>query len=340
MKITNLIKGCFFLVALTLVPAIATATPKNFLVDDAPCAGRLIQTYFDTTRGDVPVLATPLFGAVFTGNQAVLKGFLYLPNQSNVANSPKNLPLIIFDHGSGKPVNDMCEMATYFTDQGYALFIPHRRGHGLSTGIYWTDFLDQACNRTAQDPFGVCGRVLSNTFLLTYLQDQTFEVAQAISYLSTLTNSSRQPIINSDKVAIMGHSFGGMVTLFNNNILTNHKLAIDIAGASESWDFFDEEDGTDTPDNSNSIRMLKEAVRGANKPIFFLEPKNDVSIRPTVIFSKVAGDHAERYQASIYAPVPNVSSTEDAHTRFVTDQEQIHKWGPAALEFMSRFGVK
>jgi hypothetical protein len=138
----------------------------------------------------------------------------------------------------------------------------------------------------------------------------------------------------------MGHSFGGMVTLFNNNILTNHKLAIDIAGASESWDFFDTEDGTNTPDNSNSIRILKDAVRGANKPIFFLEPKNDVSIRPTVIFSKVAGDHEERYQATIYGPVPDVSSTEEAHSKFVTDHDQVLKWGPAALEFMSRFGVR
>jgi hypothetical protein len=96
----------------------------------------------------------------------------------------------------------------------------------------------------------------------------------------------------------MGHSFGGMVTLFNNNVLTNHRAAVDIAGASESWDYFDRDDGNNTPDESASIDKLRAAVRGANKPIFFFEPKNDVSLRPTVVLSKVAGDHSERYQAA------------------------------------------
>jgi hypothetical protein len=81
-------------------------------------------------------------------------------------------------------------------------------------------------------------------------------------------------------------------------------------------------------------------VRDASKPIFFFEPKNDVSIRPTVVLSKVAGDHSERYQAAIYAPVPGVRAGEEAHGKFVTDHDEVQKWGPAVIEFLSRFGVK
>lgn len=120
---------------------------------------------------------------------------------------------------------------------------------------------------------------------------------------------------------------------------------MDIAGASESWDYFDADDGNNTPDESASIETLKAAVRGANKPIFFFEPKNDVSLRPTVVLSKVAGDHSERYQAAIYGPVPpdpgerSIDPTH-AHGKFVTDPDQIQKWGPAVVEFLSRFGVK
>ena len=315
---------------------------------DAPstvCQGGMTLTYYDSSRGDLPVFLTPFYGFVFTGNRAILKGYLYLPDNSTVADSHKNLPLIVFNHGSDRSAGEQCEMAAYFTDKGFAFFVPHRRGHGLSTGVYFADFLDQVCHRTDQNPFGTCGRVINNSLLLDYLQDQTFEVAQAISYLSSLTNSSHEPIINPNKVAIMGHSFGGIVTLFNNNLLTNHRAAVDIAGASESWDFYDGDDGNNTPDESVSIEKLKDAVRGANKPIFFFEPKNDVSLRPTVVLSKVAGDHEERYQAAIYGPVPpdpgerSIDPTH-AHGKFVTDHDQVQKWGPAVIEFLSRFGVK
>jgi len=309
------------------------------------CQGQMTLTYYDSARGDLPVFLTPFYGFVFTDGRATLKGYLYLPGHSTVADSPRNLPLIVFNHGSDRSGGEQCEMATYFTDKGFAFFVPHRRGHGLSTGVYYTDFLDQVCHRTDQNPFGTCGRVVNNSLLLDYLQDQTFEVAQAISYLSSLTNSSHHLIINPNKVAIMGHSFGGMVTLFNNNLLINHRAAVDIAGASESWDYFDADDGNNTPDESASIETLKAAVRGANKPIFFFEPKNDVSLRPTVVLSKVAGDHSERYQAAIYGPVPpdpgerSIDPTH-AHGKFVTDPDEIQKWGPAVVEFLSRFGVK
>ncbi|HXI90160.1 MAG TPA: hypothetical protein VNO24_09115 [Blastocatellia bacterium] len=309
------------------------------------CDGGLTLTYYDSSRGDVPVLLTPYYGFAFTGGRSILKGYLYLPDSSTVAASPKNLPLIVFNHGSDLSAGEQCAMAAYFSSNGFAFFVPHRRGHGLSTGVYYTDFLDQVCHRTDANPFGTCGRVLNNSLLLDYLQDQTFEVAQAISYLSSLTNSSQQLIINPNRVAIMGHSFGGMVTLFNNNVLTNHRAAVDIAGASESWDYFDRDDGNNTPDESASIDRLRAAVRGANKPIFFFEPKNDVSLRPTVVLSKVAGDHSERYQAAIYGPVPpdpgdrSIDPTH-AHGKFVTDADEIHKWGPAVIEFLARFGVK
>ena len=310
---------------------------------EVTCEGRITETYFDSSRGDLPVLPTPFFPFVFTSGRSILKGYLYLPGHSTVADSPRNLPLIVFNHGSEQSAYEYCEVATYFTDKGFAFFIPYRRGQGLSTGMYYTDFLDLICGRSDQNPFGTCGRVGNNAVLLDYLQDQTFEVAQAISYVSSLKNSAGERIINPNRIAIGGHSFGGMVTLFNNRLLTNHKAAIDIAGASESWDYFDgddETDGDNTPDNSASIRFLKDAVRDANKPIFFLEPKNDVSIRPTVVLSKVAGDHSDRYQAAIYGPVPGVRAGEEAHGKFVTDPDEIHKWGPAVIEFLARFGVK
>src|SRR6185295_17355060 len=108
----------------------------------------------------------------------------------------------------------------------------------------------------SQPPWGTCGRAVYHSLVLAYLQDQTFEVAQAIAYLSAMKNAFGVQIINPGRIAIMGHSYGGMVTVFNNRFLNTHSVAVDIAGASESWESFDGDDGASTPDSSASITML------------------------------------------------------------------------------------
>ena len=312
----------------------------------APCAGRITVAYYPLLLAPVPTtFLSQAPWSLATGGVTTFQGYLYLPGHSSISGSPKNLPAIIFSHGSGQPVSEVCAMATYFTDRGFAFFVPHRRGHGLSTGVLWSDYLDQVCNRTAQQPFGTCGRVNNNELLLDYLADQTFEVARAMEFLLWIKNAAGDRVVNPNKVALMGHSFGGMVTLFNNAVMNDHRAAVNIAGASESWDYFDEDDGLNTPDNSQSIRILKSAVRSANKPIFSFQPKNDVSIRPISVLSAVAIDDLQRHQAAIYGPVPpdpgdERIDTETAHGKFVTDAGQIEKWGPAVIEFLARFGVK
>ena len=300
------------------------------------CNDRIDVTY---SSGLQPTAVQPWFiSSLRTDGVIKLKGYLYLPGGKSISDSLDELPAIIYNHGSGSTnhgqiVNHACEMAEYFTSRGFAFFIPHRRGHGDSTGMYVGDFVDiMAANQSS---------AAKHAWTLLYLQDQTYEVSRAIDFLSTLKNSAKKPVIDMNKVAIMGHSYGGMVTLFNNNLLTTHKAAVDIAGASESWDAYDNEDGS-LDNSSASIDVLKAAVRGANKPIFFFEPKNDVSTRPTIVLSKVAGDADERYQAAIYGPVPldPGETTTDAHSKFVTEQDQVEKWGPAVIEFLARHGVK
>lgn len=164
----------------------------------------------------------------------------------------------------------------------FAFFVPHRRGQGLSTGVGVEGFL-KCYARPGQDPqhpTGTCTAEEFDRHQLEYLKLENFEVQKAIDYLLTLKNLNHAPIIDADKIAIMGHSFGGITTLLRNAELTDQKVAVNIAGASESWEKYDTEDGLSTPDDSPSVDMLKDAVRHAHRPIFFLEPKNDESTRP------------------------------------------------------------
>src|SRR5205807_688678 len=138
----------------------------------------------------------------------------------------------------------------------------------------------------------------------------SFEVAKAIEYMLTLRNNGDHRIIDPDKIAIMGHSFGGIVTIFSNASLNDHKAAISISAVSESWTAFDEEDGKGTPDDSDSIRLLKGAASDGIRPTYFLTPANDVNTRPVFVLSRAAAheDFAfitpREVQAALFPAVP------------------------------------
>ncbi|MGH9889583.1 MAG: alpha/beta hydrolase family protein, partial [bacterium] len=229
--------GSAVLLACLFTSTLAGAVDFTCPTDDSPTPWRKTRIYFDPPRSEWSSLSGFLCRTDSAGNCADIKlrGFLYLPD-GNVADSRKDMPLVIFNHGSGWAAPDPCEMAAYFNRHGYALFLPHRRGHGGSTGLNDFDYMD-LCN-------GICDPVTAHLRLLGYLEDQNFEVRKAIDFMRGLRNSAGERIIDPEKIAIVGHSFGGMLALFNNVKLSAPKVVIPIAPASESWQAFDREDGT------------------------------------------------------------------------------------------------
>ena len=229
-----------------------------------------------------------------------------------VRTAAHDLPLIIFVEGSWSnpdPTHpeipnpnlypNSCAMGRYFTRRGYAFLAIVRRGYFPSTGT--NEIVRFA---PANDP--TTGRV-KNKRLLDYLANESFEVQEALTYMIQLTSLSGEPVIDYRKIGLMGHSYGGFVTLFygtpNNtgplfdagNIFFFPKAKTIIAVASESWDAFDSEDGPqgyggDLDDESESIQQLKRAARSSPFPTYILEPQNDVSTRPTTVLSRAMAD--------------------------------------------------
>lgn len=257
-----------------------------------------------------------------------LKGWLYLPGGKSIAASTAGLPLLVFIHGSSTgTVTHPTEMARYFTGQGYAFFALHRRGHGDSTGRN-LDF--PTCSG--------CTPTQAHLKELGYQQDQTFEVRHAIKHLLTLKNSPAAKLVDPAQIAFMGHSYGGDITLFSDELDLGQKTAVSIAAGSESWAAYDNEDGT-INDASPSITKLKNAVAAHTEPLMFLEPTNDCSTRPLVVLSKVVGDQGKPYEATLFGRVPNVSTCEDAHVGFVTRHSEVFSWGPSVRAWLHRQGV-
>src|SRR5437870_9902633 len=84
-----------------------------------------------------PGAATPR-EVVFPSGGLELHGYLWEPS----GRGP--FPAVLYNHGSEKLPGSKPVLGAFFTTQGFAFFVPHRRGQGLSPGPYISDIVAQA----------------------------------------------------------------------------------------------------------------------------------------------------------------------------------------------------
>ena len=251
-----------------------------------------------------------------------------------------NAPVLIWNHGSGQAVRpgdqgSACEIANYFVPLGYTVYVPVRRGHYIqqgkmivarSTGTFWQN---------------APGRPVDNLWL------QRNDVRLAMQHVDTFDGNL------FTKIAIMGNSFGGMVSLFANTMdVLDHRAVVAFSPGGISWsndsDPNADGNGDGVKDNENDkpntyIRdFLRTQVTYGNKPTFFLQAKWDWDTRPTTVLSKVmaesaaeGADHGREFQASIFDfgyPLDPQGTHEDF-------PKQHALWGPTVLAFLTRYGV-
>jgi pimeloyl-ACP methyl ester carboxylesterase len=253
---------------------------------------------------------------ILTCDNIDLKAYLYLPKNGvgvgpglvrpvpppfallgTIRTTQHDLPLIVYVEGSFANSDNpnlpnpslypnSCNQGRYFSQQGYAYLAIVRRGYNPSTGE--NEIVRQ---QTHPDT-------------LEYLANHSFEVHEAITHMRNLKNITGDPLIDPAKVALMGHSLGGLVTLFyaqagNSQPLEDACQCSDpqfiakakalIAPASQSWDGFDRVDGF-LDDTSVRLEQLKTAAANSLLPAYYFEPLNDASSRPAVVLAKAAGD--------------------------------------------------
>lgn len=232
-----------------------------------------------------------------------LTGYIYLPS---LTAPPGGFPAIIFNHGSNNApphtAARACGIVKYFLARNYVVFTPVRRGYSPSTGTYFNELPDP----------------------LAALKAEKNDVKAAYDHLAGAAG-----FINPNKIAIMGHSLGGIVTIFANEMDFGQRVAIPIAAGSESWD------------GSQELKdALIASVPNAKHHTYFFEPLNDVSTAPTIELSHIAGINGQQYQSAIFPPVSYATTGEEAHACFVLDTKQVKKWGKTVIDFLDRYGVK
>jgi dienelactone hydrolase len=214
-----------------------------------------------------------------------LKAYLWKPT------GPGPFPTVLFNHGSGGadadhtaglPMTEAAEkLAPLFLKHGYAFVYLFRRGQGLSAdqSRFMQDTLQQE-----EAAKGKAARQHLQFMLAT--TDHLDDVLAGLSFLKTA------PAIDAKRIAIIGHSFGGQVTLLAAERDNTVRAAVTFAAAAGSWE------------RSPELRKrLLTAVDKSAAPIMLVQAANDYSTAPSKALAEELGRLHKSYILKIYPPV-------------------------------------
>lgn len=240
---------------------------------------------------------------VFKSGSLELRGFLYKPEGKGP------FPTILFNHGSeARPQNYVSRIATVFIDRGYAFFVPFRRGQGLSQhqGKYIVPVLDSVEKTAGFDASMSAMMTLHET---EQLQDQL----SALRFLKSL------PEVDTNRIAVVGISFGGQQAMLIATQRVGIKCAVDFAGASMSWD--------KAPQVAEWFKSLAPRM---SVPIYFIQAENDFSIRPSIEMSAALKVLNKPCDVKIYPPVGVTAM--DGHSMI----NKVNLWTPDVIPWIEK----
>lgn len=243
-----------------------------------------------------------------------LKGYLWRPPES----APS--PAVLFVHGSGGTnaahtggfaITEAAErLAPTFIKHGYAFLYLFRRGQGLSAdqGPFMQDVLQHE-----KATYGDEARKRLQFALLT--TDHLDDVNAGLSFLKSL------PGVDAHRIAVVGHSFGGQLTLLAAERDSTLRAAVTFSAAAGSWE------------NSSDIReRLLTALRKTTVPVMLLQAENDYSTAPGKAMAEELARLGKPHVLKIYPPVGRTA--DDGHNFVYTAVDQ---WDSDVFRFLDEY---
>jgi dienelactone hydrolase len=231
-----------------------------------------------------------------------LQSYLYLPAETAAA------PLVVYHHGSRIGFDRLERpfpwLAHVLTAAGYAVLVPERRGYGKSEGKTFTDEV---------------GRDRGKTFLAR-LQAETDDALAAIDD-ALKTHGER---IDSRRIAMVGWSFGGIVSVLGG--ARNPRFAAIVAQAPGSLNW----------EQSPVLRAaLLDAAGRIHAPLQCLVAANDATIESAkqVCARAAAGGTSATFKLYPAFTPPSPSDIPPGHLLFTNDGIQL--WKEDVLAFLA-----
>jgi carboxymethylenebutenolidase len=226
-------------------------------------------------------------------------------------------PAILFNHGSGRSREELERLGPYerqaetlgpvFARHGYAFLYLFRRGVGLSAdqGASSVDLMNAE--------FAAHGQDARNAIQLQLLENR--EISDSLAGLAFLRGL---PEVDARRIAVVGDSFGGSLTVLEAERDSAVRAAVVFSCAGYSWD------------KSPQLRArLLAAVDRAAPPIFFIHAENDYSLGPGKALDAELSRLRKSHRLKIYPPVGQ--SAEDGHAFLYL---RVSTWEPDVFAFL------
>lgn len=244
----------------------------------------------------------------FPSGKLMLGGELFVPEGKGP------FPVVLYNHGSApKMINSIAsaKIGPEFAKNGWAFFMPYRRGQGLSEdqGPYIMDEISSA----RWIGWGKAAKKLIEINQTSHLSDQM----AALSWLQ------KQDFVDSNRIATAGNSFGGIQVVLGAEE-ANYCAGVNATGAAQSW-----------RDSKDLQEVMKHAVANANCPLFFFQAENDYDLSPTKVLYSHMIKSGKVAEVKIYPPFG--SSAKEGHS---LPWAGVSIWFNDTLSFINKFCVK
>jgi carboxymethylenebutenolidase len=249
---------------------------------------------------------------VVVRNQTIaLHGLLWRPQGSGP------FPAVLLNHGSGRTREELERFGPYeqqagvlgpvFARHGYVFLYLFRRGVGLSAdqGTNSVDLMDRE--------FAAHGQEGRNELQLRLLE--TSELGDAVAGLTFLR---ARPEVDARDVAVVGHSFGGSLTLLVAERDPTLRAAVVFSGAGYSWDL-----------SAPLRKRLLAAVDRIAAPVFFIHAENDYSLAPGKALDAELQRLGKAHRLKIYPPVGRTA--DEGHVFLYL---RVASWEPEVFAFL------
>ena len=200
---------------------------------------------------------------------------------------------VIFCHGSypgsdttHDPVREASILGPLFARKGYIYLALFRRGVGLSMGqgLNSADLMENAFKLNGQE-----GR--------NEVQMEQLETVQLRDMMAGLDYFRKRPDVDARRMAIVGHSFGGSLTLLVAEHDPGLKAVVVFSGGGYSWNL------------SPQLRArLITAVKKIQAPIIFIHAQNDYSTNPGYALDSAMNHLGKPHILKIYPKFGNTAN--------------------------------
>jgi carboxymethylenebutenolidase len=236
---------------------------------------------------------------------------------------PGPFPAILLNHGSGRTAEDLKRLRPYegnaeklgpvFVRHGYLLLYLFRRGVGPSTG-QGANAVDLMNRESAAG-----GAEARNTMQLQLLEGREIADARAaLAFLRAL------PDVNARKIGVIGHSFGGSLTVLMAEREKDLRAIVLFSAAGYGFD------------RSPQLRMrLLAALPHIAAPLFSIHAENDYSLSSGKALDQRLDQLGKPHVLKIYPAVGH--SLDDGHD-FI--HLGISAWEPDVFAFLDHYMPK